>query len=587
MRAFALVFLLLVRLLSAAAAPAGPAEAGQAAASSDTALVRRYLARSKVLRNTNLDSSRFLAAQALRLARRSRFAAGQARAQLAVANGHYYAGDFPAAEHAYEAAQKLAQRTQLCSVEGGAYLGLGLVGQALGNVPGAIRYLEKARVLYAGCQPYNPRNELAVLTNLGTTYLFAGQTTQAERPLRQALALTTPATDAPALLVLLDLVGILQSRQQHLDSAVVTWQQELRLARAVDNRRGQCYAAGNLASACLQRRQPAAALAYAEQAVRLARQLGNQAQLTDNLLVLAQALHAAGRPGAFDTLSCYLVLHDTITGRARSEAVAQAQARFDVAGERTRVRELEQQRRIARLEAEQRATRSRLQLGALAALCLLLVLGLTAAYRRRQRRRDAALRSQLAADLHDDVGTLLSQIALKTDLLQEGLGEPGQQQQHWAEVADSSRMAVRHLNDVVWNLSAHNDSVPDLLNRLRDYAHEVLVPSGRDVRFLAEARWAEPHLAAPVRRNLYLIYKEALHNILKYAPLDATVTVSLRREQGWLTLDVVNSGPLVSAGRQSGHGLRNVRERARVLGGMASAGPRADGGFAVVVRVPV
>jgi signal transduction histidine kinase len=141
----------------------------------------------------------------------------------------------------------------------------------------------------------------------------------------------------------------------------------------------------------------------------------------------------------------------------------------------------------------------------------------------------------------------------------------------------------------VWNLDAQNDTVPDLLNRLRDYAHEVLVPTGRDVRFVADASGASPNLAAPVRRNLYLIYKEALHNILKYAPVTATVTVTLHRQGSLLLLEIVNDGPPLAAapaGRSSGHGLRNMRERALALGGSATATALAGGGFAVRVQVP-
>ncbi|MGI4875568.1 MAG: tetratricopeptide repeat protein [Janthinobacterium lividum] len=567
-----------------------PAAAGTSPAPADTAQVRHYLARAKALRDTNLDSARYFDRQALALAERLGFVAGQARAQLATGNGLYAAGDYPAAERHYEAALPLARHAHLCATEGHAYNGLALVAQALGNVDGALAYLQQARAAYAGCQPASVRNEIAVLTNIGNTYLLVGRTAQAERPLRQALALTTTATEPHALLNLLDLVGMLQQRQLHLDSAVVTWGRELTLARRAADRRAECFALSNLAGACLAQHRPTTALAYARRAGQLARQLGNQSQITDNTLVLAEALHALGRPEAYDTLRRYLTLQDTLMGQARTEAVAQAQARFDVAGQRTRVRVLEQERRIASLEAAQQTLRTRLAVGGSAAL-LVLLLGVAAwAYRRRQQRREAALRHQLAADLHDDVGTLLSQIALQTDLLQEGLGEPGQQQRHWAEVADNSRLAVRQLNDVVWSLDAENDTVPNLLDRLRDYAHEVLVPSGRDVRFVADSDLAGPSLPASARRQLYLIYKEALHNILKHAPTPATVTVTLRRHAAQLLLEVVNDGPppaQVPPGRSSGHGLRNISERARTLGGSATTESLPTGGFAVRVQVPV
>ena len=553
----------------------------------DTARVRQYLTRGKRLRHTNLDSSQHYDRQALALARQLHFTVGEAQAQVAVANGLYSAGDYTAAGRGYEAAVRLAQQTHLCRAEGNAWNGMGLVAQALGNGPGSLAYFSRARRVFAACTPFDPGNEVMLLTNIGNSYLQVGQYARAEHPLREALARVTPAVSTPAVLNLLDLVGMLQQRQQHPDSAVTTWRRELALAERTGNKRFQSFATANLASTSLQRGQPAAALAYAQRAMRLARELGNVSQITDNTRVLAQAMHALRQPAAFDTLARFLVLNDTLLGHARTEAVARAQARFDATGQQHRIRALEQQQRIARLEAAQQTLRTRTAAGGATAIALLgLLLGL-GAYRRRQQSREAALRTQLAADLHDDVGTLLTQISLQTDLLQEGLAPAAEQPRQWAEVAARSRLAVRQLNDVVWNLDAHNDSLPGLLNRLRDYAHEVLVPAGYDVRFDAGEPGSEAPLPPAVRRGLYLIYKEALHNILKHTPPPATVDVALRREGPQLRLDIVNDGPPTAPpARRSGHGLRNIGERARVLGGQATAGPQPAGGFAVRVQVP-
>ncbi len=226
------------------------------------------------------------------------------------------------------------------------------------------------------------------------------------------------------------------------------------------------------------------------------------------------------------------------------------------------------------------------------------LLGLMVGWQRRriaQLRHEHRLRSRIAADLHDDVGALLSQIALQTDLLHEGFMPAEQQAAQLAEVADSSRMAVRQLNDVVWSLDAHNDTLPGLLARLRDYAHDVLHPTGRPVHFRAGE---VPAIALPpdVRRHLYLIYKEALHNIVKYAPAGAPVTIGLRYTADRLELTVENDGPASGlsvpgaaafAGRTSGHGLRNIQERAAALRGHATTEARPEGGFAVRVSVPL
>lgn len=139
----------------------------------------------------------------------------------------------------------------------------------------------------------------------------------------------------------------------------------------------------------------------------------------------------------------------------------------------------------------------------------LVVLGLAAGgrwqYRRHQGRREARLRSRLAADLHNDVGTLLRQIALQSDLLQEGLADPAGQRRQLDQISEASRAAVRQLNDVVWSLDDHDDALAQLLDRRRAHAHDVLSMAGLGVVFEVPAPLPAGRLPSALRRNLYLI----------------------------------------------------------------------------------
>ncbi|GAB3831845.1 tetratricopeptide repeat-containing sensor histidine kinase [Hymenobacter jeollabukensis] len=561
----------------------------------DTTQVKLLFSISKAYLQTDLDSARTYAARAAALARRTGFRWGLVRALNNLGAAYYYQSDLPGAQRTFEAELRAARRPGDQLYVGHAYLGLGNVASDLEDIAQSRRYYEQAREAYAACRPRNVRGELLVLHNLANSYLPGSEASgpphredllRARRLAVQGLRLLNQP-DSPLGTHLRLVLGTAQQLLGHPDSAAANWQHVLRVSRTHPDLQAQSEAWLHLAELVRAQGRLPLALARTEQATDLMRRVGELDVLSKALNLKAQLMAALHLPGAYDTLRSYTVLRDTLLRQASIAAVATAQARFAVAEQRTRIRQLEQQRRITELEAQHRTIRTRLGLGALGAGVLLLAGGSLGVYRRRQQRREAALRRQLAADLHDDVGGLLSRIALQTDLLQEGLGAPEQQQTQLAEVAGNSRLAVRQLNDVVWSLDASNDSVPNLLDRLRDYAHEVLVPTGRDVRFVAdEAVGSSPVLAPPVRRGLYLIYKEALHNILKHAPHDATVTVTLHRDATGLHLAVVNDGPPAVVARDSGHGLRNMRERAAVLGGTTEAGPEAGGGFAVRVRVP-
>ncbi|WP_201983659.1 tetratricopeptide repeat-containing sensor histidine kinase [Hymenobacter rubidus] len=560
----------------------------------DTARVLQLVAISKRYMATDLDSARWYSEQGLALARRCGFGRGEVKALNNLAAAAFYSSDYPTAQHTFEAELRAAQRAHDQENIGHAYLGLGNVASVLKNEAQARAYFMQAREAYAACRPRNIRGELLVLHNLANGYLSATATPRQLARVRmfvnQGLRLSNQA-NSPQTTKLKLVLGTVQALSHQPDSATATWQNVLRVCHAHADFSTEGEAWLHLADLAQSQNQPELALLRAQQAAKLFRQLKDDNLLAQILDMKASLLAALHRPEAYDTLRRYTELRDTLLSRERLEAVATAQAQFKQTEQQARIRALEQERRIAELEAGQRTVRTRLLLGGLALGGLLLAGAGMGTYRRRQQRREAALRNQLAADLHDDVGSLLTQISMQTDLLQEGLVPLGAQPALWAGLAENSRAALRQLNDVVWNLDAQNDSVPDLLNRLRDYAHEVLVPTGRDVRFVTDKVWESPALSATVRRHLYFIYKEVMHNILKYAPATATVTVALHCQMPLLVLEVVNDGPVLSApaesGRSSGHGLRNIRARAQAMGGSATAGAQATGGFAVRVQVPV
>jgi signal transduction histidine kinase len=556
----------------------------------DTARLQYLVTLSALLHTSDLATARRYAEEGVALAHRL----GKPKLEVYALNNlaamYYYTGDYPAAQRTFEATLKASRRAGLTSYTASAWVGLGNVAQELGNIPRALQHFEEARKAYAAQTPPNIDGQLLVLYNSGNAFNVIHESAKAARAFRRAQTLVGPGTNPHLRIKLLGAIASGQQEDGYLDSAQTSLATGLALAKQTQDLRGEAALRSQLAEIYLARKQAAQAYTEAARALTLARQVDNPFEEENALNLVATSLRALQRLDAYDTLRAYLTLHDTLFAQDRTDAIITAQTRFDVAGQQAQIRALEQQRRIAALEADRHALQTRWIVGWLAALVVGGATGLSWLYRRRQARHDAALRNRLAADLHDDVGALLSQIALQSDLLQEGLTPLDQQPAQWAEVAGSSRMAIRQLNDVVWSLDAHNDTVPDLLNRLRDYAHELLAPTGRDVRFRADDTLPTGGLPTTVRRNLYLIYKEAIHNILKHAPTDCCVTVSLSAAGEQLVLTVSNDtpgdeppGPV----RASGHGLRNIRERAVAMGGSATAERLADGGFSVQVSVPL
>jgi signal transduction histidine kinase len=116
--------------------------------------------------------------------------------------------------------------------------------------------------------------------------------------------------------------------------------------------------------------------------------------------------------------------------------------------------------------------------------------------------------------------------------------------------------------------------LPDLVERMRASG----LPVALDL---------EPGpLPEDIDHAAYRIVQESLTNVLRHAGPDATARVRVRRGADALHLAVRNTGRLVAARENSGHGIEGMRERAEALGGELHARPRPSGGFAVEARIP-
>lgn len=199
--------------------------------------------------------------------------------------------------------------------------------------------------------------------------------------------------------------------------------------------------------------------------------------------------------------------------------------------------------------------------------------------RLRRVQRENALRTQLAANLHDEVGSLLTRVTMQAELLQElQQGPPAR----LATLAADSRAAAATMRDVIWSVDSTADTLAALVERMRDYVLDTARATGRDLRFDDLALPPDLHhpLSTLVRQNLYLIFKEAVNNALKHAAPGSVIDVSITRPPA-LRLHVRSAGAPAPAS-SDGQGLRNMRRRAEALGAAFSAGPVA-GGWEVAV----
>ncbi|MDO7845792.1 histidine kinase [Hymenobacter sp. M29] len=210
--------------------------------------------------------------------------------------------------------------------------------------------------------------------------------------------------------------------------------------------------------------------------------------------------------------------------------------------------------------------------------------GLYVVHRRRlaRVRHDERLRSRIAADLHDEVGTLLTRVNMQAELLHQAQPAPSPA---FDRLLTNSRAAASTMRDIVWGIDAQADTVGALLDRMRDHLDQTAAPAGLNTHLATDGLPDALPLPPELRQHLYLVFKEAVTNAARHARQATDLWVSLTRAPGQLRLEVRNNGPAAGTSR-SGMGLRSMRQRAEALRGTLDAGPEPEDGFRVRLVVP-
>jgi ligand-binding sensor domain-containing protein/signal transduction histidine kinase len=220
----------------------------------------------------------------------------------------------------------------------------------------------------------------------------------------------------------------------------------------------------------------------------------------------------------------------------------------------------------------------------LAAVAALIASTAAAAYRYRVRRllEVANMRTHIATDLHDDIGANLTRIALLSEVARRTHGDAPLE-----SIATIARESVSSMSDIVWAINPRRESLLDLTRRMRQHADELFTLRGIDLRFDASAAGDSIRLGVDIRRDLLLIFKEAVNNVARHSGCTA-VQISLQVEHGQLVLRIEDDGRgFDPAGTTDGQGLTSMRARALRISGVLSISPRAPHGTRLVLRVPL
>ena len=201
-------------------------------------------------------------------------------------------------------------------------------------------------------------------------------------------------------------------------------------------------------------------------------------------------------------------------------------------------------------------------------------------YRIEQILRVERARRRIADDLHDDIGSKISSVALRLAAAQRAPGLPDAERERLGRLGDTARAVVSDLRDTVWMVDAGHDTLAAVADRLETFARQT---PGTTV----ERTGTVPELALGMtaRRDLYLLATEALHNAVRHADAQR-VAVGIACDADALTVTVRDDGRGFDASAAAGRGTDTMARRADALGGTLTVESAVGAGTLVAFRLP-
>ncbi len=196
-------------------------------------------------------------------------------------------------------------------------------------------------------------------------------------------------------------------------------------------------------------------------------------------------------------------------------------------------------------------------------------------------------RARIAKDMHDDLGASLTQIALLSELARQDMTVPEKAGEHVQKISGTARQVIKSLDEIVWAVNPRNDTLAHLIDYVGQSSLDFLRAPGIRCRLDLPENPPARTVSTEVRHNLFLVIKEALHNIVKHA----------QASEVWLRADV--TGPALRIAIEDNgcgfeqppenswaDGLRNMRQRMAEIGGDFRIESRPGAGTKVTLELP-
>lgn len=194
-------------------------------------------------------------------------------------------------------------------------------------------------------------------------------------------------------------------------------------------------------------------------------------------------------------------------------------------------------------------------------------------------------RNKITADLHDDIGSTLSSLQINSmvagQLIEKQRMEEAQKVLR--NIEDQSRKLSENMSDIVWSLQPNNDSLMTLSTRIRNIVSEILGNTTVNYTIDIDETIDAEILDFSIKKNIILIAKEALNNMVKYSNA-AEVFINLKKNVHHYILEIKDDGIGFDQLNLKGNGIGNMKKRTLEMNGIFEL--QSEKGTSIKILIP-
>ncbi|HEY3402530.1 MAG TPA: two-component regulator propeller domain-containing protein, partial [Ohtaekwangia sp.] len=196
------------------------------------------------------------------------------------------------------------------------------------------------------------------------------------------------------------------------------------------------------------------------------------------------------------------------------------------------------------------------------------------------------IRSKVARDLHDDMGSTLSSIKIMSNIALEK-NDPVTAQTYLKSIRQNANTMQESMSDMVWAINPENDTLEKVIFRMKEFAAEILEPLDIQYEFIEDGDFAHARMDLNMRKDFFLIFKEAVNNAAKYSQCKK-LTIELVFYARGIILRIRDDGKgFDTTLSPTGNGLKNMNQRAKNIQATIQIESVPGEGTSILLKTPI